>query len=235
MRIISKFKDYWDAGMGLGHDPSLVFKRDQLRFGVRNSPAPPASLNAFVKIGESSPPPIQLIRPCAGVSSIYVGFGLLWVAGKLYPTAYMIVRLPGEVTSSASRFFYSFAELAKALLPYGFDPEAKKASRSWRNIYNLRPAPWFELDASEKLLDCAYEHRLATVSLFGDDVTINPRLADYEFFRRMGPFEAYQELSMFWGNLAAPERSVVAIPDRYRIAQHSFDEWSFRKPPQAAR
>lgn len=57
------------------------------------------------------------------------------------------------------------------------------------------------------------------------------RLADFSFARAMPPAQAYQELSMFLGNIAAPDNTPITISDKDRIQQHGFDNMSFRKYP----
>ena len=58
-------------------------------------------------------------------------------------------------------------------------------------------------------------------------------LKDVQFYKAIEPWRAYQELSMFLGNIAAPDRVPVVVSDKDRLQQHGFDKWSFRKPPQS--
>ena len=61
---------------------------------------------------------------------------------------------------------------------------------------------------------------------------LNARLADYQFYRVKDPFTAYQNLSMYLGGLASPERSIPPISDSDMLQAKGFDKkWSFRKPP----
>ena len=70
------------------------------------------------------------------------------------------------------------------------------------------------------------EHRLV----------FNPELQTLDFAKVLGPWEAFQELDMFFARLAAPESAPpVVIEDKYRIAQRGFDRFSFRKAPSKRR
>jgi hypothetical protein len=62
---------------------------------------------------------------------------------------------------------------------------------------------------------------------------INPLLKDYEFYKVFDAFQAFQEISMFIGGvLGNREKDIVVVADKYKIEQHGFDKWSFRKEPE---
>lgn len=61
------------------------------------------------------------------------------------------------------------------------------------------------------------------------NVVINPRLADYEFFRIVDNFTAYQELCMWFGNKANPEKPIPYIDDKTMAEAKGFNKFSFRK------
>lgn len=62
-------------------------------------------------------------------------------------------------------------------------------------------------------------------------LTINGSLEKFGFAKVMPPHLAFQELSMFFGNMTPDAAPMVEIGEKYRIAQHGFDRWSFRKMP----
>jgi len=70
-----------------------------------------------------------------------------------------------------------------------------------------------------------------------DDVFIvNANLKDYEFYRVIDAFTAFTELQMFIGGvLGTGEKEIIEVEDRYKIGQHGFDKWSFRKEPSKKR
>jgi hypothetical protein len=67
---------------------------------------------------------------------------------------------------------------------------------------------------------------------FEYQIEINPCLREYNFAKIRDPFSAHQELYMFVsGVLNQPERPMVAISDSDKIHKHGFDKYSFRKLP----
>ena len=61
---------------------------------------------------------------------------------------------------------------------------------------------------------------------------VNPILKDYEFYKVVDAFTAFTELQMFIGGvLGVGEKEIVEIEDKYKIPQHGFDKWSFRREP----
>lgn len=62
-------------------------------------------------------------------------------------------------------------------------------------------------------------------------VTFNAELKPFDFVRIVEPFTAFQEISMFMGNLAVPLKEIPEISDQDMAIAKGFDDWSFRKLP----
>ena len=61
---------------------------------------------------------------------------------------------------------------------------------------------------------------------------VNPVLKDYEFYKVFETYSAFQEIQMFIsGVLGTNNKDIIEVEDKYKIAQHGFDKWSFRKEP----
>lgn len=61
---------------------------------------------------------------------------------------------------------------------------------------------------------------------------INPTLKKYEFYKVFDSFLAFQEIQMYIsGVLGSNENDTIEVDDKYKIGQHGFDKWSFRKEP----
>ena len=59
---------------------------------------------------------------------------------------------------------------------------------------------------------------------------INPNLKNYEFYKIFDTFQAFQEIQMFLGGvLGAGEKNIIEVEDKYKIAGHGFNKWSFRR------
>lgn len=235
MRIISKQKDYYDAAMAEGQDRSLVFVRHQEEWNTayRTVEVPPL-LQPFMDVNARvNPRHVQFTRPMPDVMEVNTSFGLIWFAGRLYPFAGTRARRLGEIVTPPHKFAYTLADLVQHLAEYDCKLPDKKKRRGV--LWGERPSfeKFFELSGSRELEAIAYERNIPVASAFEHTVRLNGRLKDYEFIRRLDPYQAYQELSMFLGNLAAPDRVPVHVADKDRIQQHGFDEWSFRKMPEA--
>lgn len=62
---------------------------------------------------------------------------------------------------------------------------------------------------------------------------INGDLSKYNFAKQINPYEARQMIETFLRNDLAVEMKPQQLDDKYRIAAHGFDKWSFRRqdPP----
>ncbi len=62
---------------------------------------------------------------------------------------------------------------------------------------------------------------------------INGNLSDYDFAKQINPYDARQMIEQFLRNDLVVEMKPQQLDDKYRIAAHGFDKWSFRKdtPP----
>jgi hypothetical protein len=243
MRIISKFHDYYDAAQADGFDRSLVFLREAAQYpNCQRHGDTPAPLKAFARFAQQhSPGCISLDRRGPGKNiRVEVDFGLILFAGKLYPFARVEYRSFYGGRTEAPLTCYSRDELVAALAPYDYDlDERDKRTAKGRALWGADPvttATFFALSGSEQLREEALAQRLAVASWErdGDLGKINPTLAEFQLYRHLHAWQAFQELSMFWGNLAAPDRVPVTIADKDRIAQHGFDKWSFRRMPTKA-
>jgi hypothetical protein len=63
----------------------------------------------------------------------------------------------------------------------------------------------------------------------------NPKLKDWQFYRIVDTYTAYQEVFMYLGSLAVPLKEIPEISDKIMRDAKGFDEWSFKKPPSKKR
>lgn len=108
--------------------------------------------------------------------------------------------------------------------------------------------PWHHLrhDQFERFFQAAAEHRDKYGQMFQDNhcpvftcrvgrecvVTHNGRLKDLEFYRLVDPYTAFQEIAMFLGGMASPEKPIPKIDDKTMAQAKGFNKWSFRKEPK---
>lgn len=59
-------------------------------------------------------------------------------------------------------------------------------------------------------------------------IIYNSLLRPYDFVRIFDPYTAFQEISMFLGGLAVPEKQMPIIPDELKLRSKGFSDQSFR-------
>ena len=62
-------------------------------------------------------------------------------------------------------------------------------------------------------------------------VCYNCSLRDYKFFKVMDTVTTYQEIAMFLGGLATPQKPIPVPSDKDMVSIKGFDKFSFRKDP----
>ena len=59
----------------------------------------------------------------------------------------------------------------------------------------------------------------------------NPVLKDFQFFRAVSTYQAFQEISMYIsGVIGVGEKNTVTISDKDMRDAKGFDDWSFKNP-----
>lgn len=215
MRIKSSFHDYYDGIQAEGQDASLIFVRETQRFA---SDYPREKLSRALKRIDQycqKLPSISLSLSAKREVPVRLTTGIVVFAGKVYP--YLVAHPDMVLASSATKgptYFYSLEALLTA----------------YPNIVrSKRMEAFFKNRGSNVLLDAAVEGHLPIVTWQAQNLSVNAALTPLQFYKQMAPAQAFQELAMFLGGLAAPEPTIEAISDKYRIQQHGFDKWSFRK------
>ena len=231
MYIISKFKDYYDGVVGtMGIDKTLVYERKIIEIedskkmlkefrGFRNWND--IHKNHFLNIGQAD----TNSKKYENNNFFIIGF-----CGKLY----LGWKFEYKVNVWNNR---KIVEVIKTDIIYGYK-NAKKHLKTnfWRSNLNddveyvmkYDPINMFrELGAPIFIYDS--DNRSPRKS---DIMIINPILKEWEFYKVMDSFAAFQEISMFIGGvLGIDEKEIIEIEDKYRIAKHGFDKWSFRREP----
>ena len=186
---------------------------------------------------------------------------LIIFCGKLYPLLISNVDMtnPGSYQSWNNKHYYTCysAEHVDALVSkYGdkkkkqkyFNPKppTKRERRySWRVTKRLnqpKVAQFFDAypaERNEELVNLHFEVGSPIILINGlsehcdnGNVVLNPILKDYQFFKIVDSFTAFQDLSMFVSGVMGGQcPPMVEIEDKYRIAMHGYDEQSFRKRP----
>lgn len=238
MRIISKFQDYYDAGMAQGQDRSLVFLREHQEVRIDATPFESAGLESLAKaLQKRLPRFVSSGRLGSAIRDCCQHPGLVLFAGRLYPYVKVTLEYTEIGRPSAYRFFYDEDSLKGFYAEIGRNLALPKR-RSWGDDGRQTWDEFFPLNGNRDLEAEAIKHRLPVVALTLEGgpslMHINPQLKQLEFYRCLDTWQAYQELSMFVGNLAQPDPVMAKISEKQKVAKHGFDEWSFRTMPKGA-
>lgn len=242
MYIISKKKDYYDGVAGTtGIDKTIVYDRQIIEVEENNIPTffakkrycfgkndqtPPHNLNSYRLKKE-----VTIVYP--EYSSFIIGFcGKLYIGWKLY--------------SEGKTLSYGGKELITTIT-YDFDNMKKLIEeKSWGDrkfvedvnfIINYNAVDLCrEFNSPVFVYDFDYNKTSINKYWLGNHhpkIIINPLLKEYQFYKVFDAVQAFQEIQMFIGGvLGNKEKDIIEVADKYKIAQHGFDKWSFRKMPE---
>lgn len=136
----------------------------------------------------------------------------------------------------------TFLDLCKK---YGFDPDYLK-TQYYRRKELVEMSEFFNptLDWITKLQEFALNSKVSIAILANDrgvglgkidlantHYVLNPCLKDIQFYQVLDAFTAYQELEMWVGGVLSNNPQIQPVPDKFKIQQHGYDEYSFRKLP----
>jgi hypothetical protein len=242
MLIISKKKDYYDGVAGTtGIDKTIVYDRQIVEVEEKDIPKFFERKRYHFARNDQSPfynlfhhglkKELHVLYPnCA---HFVIGFcGKLYVGWKLYSKGEEIHLGYNKVITTIT---YDF-ENAKKL----FEPQTwgrRKFVDDVNYILNYDAIDLFrEFNTPVFIYDGDYgrtdiNERCSNPN--NPKFFINPLLKEYQFYKVFDAVQAFQEIQMFLsGVLGNKEKDIVVVADKYKIEQHGFDKWSFRKEPQ---
>ena len=228
MRIISKFHDYYDIGMSHGHDETVTYVRDTKEIDVKDIA------------------PIRKNRIREGCSYDFNIFGF---CGRMIPMVTVsITKIVKGKAEYLTYYAYTVDDLLAVHRRYGFSDET--TSRGWRTRRKTpndlgRAVQFIEEQTDWKELEGLW-HKHSTPVFWvpmvrrgwSDNITyekkhyvINPVLSEFEFYKVLDPYTAYQEIDMFIGGvLANVENNMIEVDEQHRLTGHGYDQDSFRQP-----
>lgn len=233
MRIISKFKDYYDGGMAHGQDRSLVYLRDTAIYGWRaEDGAPPQGWAAKHHLPGTVGPHL-LNKNANSWWARRVEDGCVYFCGKSYPF-YVLdaeVEVPifagtsSPVTKKTIRVFSWDKEF-----PSLIEQRGAKTDGHWQDFLQNN------MGRDNPDLNIHYRSPIVVwmprVSSNGDDLIINANLKEIGFQKIVDPFTAFQEISMFLGGVLGQNLDPPAtMTDKEKIVSHGLDPvYGFRTP-----
>lgn len=245
MYIISKQKDYYDGVVGsVGIDKTIVYERefveiedykdfpDEFRI---NQPWKRDRENHFLNVGRYN---VVKESPYQVADSFIIGF-----CGKLY------LGWKFRWEEQELQEYGGYCPVMKTKIIYGFE-NAKEHFKetSWHGnlvddvnyVLNYDPIELFRKYNTPVFIYDDYYDRIRIIEHWSrrgsSRFLINPVLKDYEFYKVFDPYTTFQEIQMFIsGVLGTGEKEIIEVEDKYKIAQHGFNKWSFRKEPTKKR
>ena len=234
MRIISKFKDYYD-GVSI-HDATerLVYVRHT---GIFPSEATP---NFIKHVAPSNPldSKIAYIAFCGKLYVMYLcPFDNTWHIGYPELVQHVLSMTPPEFygrndCENAKKHFQSEKFLTQnGTWSYNDRFSYRSNMKAWEH--------WIE-NYSNQTVDLSFHIEYKTpvfayaphydISWAKNKFILNPRLADYNFYKHVDAYTAYQEIDMFLGNQMVDQfdPSVGRTDNEIRDSK-GFDNRSFRK------
>lgn len=245
MRIISKFKDYYDCGMSWGQDSSLVYLRNMQEIDHKILYLGPRSKKSPFVYGNNNPP----------LREYTIGF-----CGKIYGCLAMChyISEHSYLRLDKEQFCYDIQDVDRFVETF-YDEQQKEYYNSplrktrrfgttfavvgSRNLVSVRRSYCEEFftyfkQIKENYLDVFIERKSPIFVIYPWEsynnkgkTVLNEQLSKFSFAKVFDPVIAYQELSMFMGGMASPEKNIPEVSDLDMIEAKGFDNWSFRKMP----
>ena len=221
MRIVSKFKDYYDNGMKYGQDKTHTY--------VRNTKEVPLEIKSIYLSTSGS----YKNKP----EDIIYFYGVVGFCGDIYP----FIKWHYNNDNAKSCITYDKDEIVE--LTTRHIDNKKRLFYNKKSYINEELEYFNNLKNNKKLKSLFLKYRVPIFSMINESLNyiskpntleLNSNLSNLEFYRVVDPFQAYQKIDMFIGNELAP-RDEIEVPvgsDKVIAASKGYDKWSFRKEPQ---
>ena len=227
MKIISKFHDYYD-GAGSGDlDPVPVYKRHTEEVSEPNIFEKKNNLYNADRISMKSHYTIKHIYS-------RVETGIIGFCGTVYPYILKERYPEGDLTHRMGfSFNYDGLKFKRLLFPekdkWGLYPrQREKYFENW-----LQNIPKLDFIFEKYNIPAFRVMDINSDSRNMIRIELNPKLADFYFYKVKDPYTAYQEIRVYLGKELARDRE-VDVPtgdDKVLAESKGYDKWSFRREP----
>jgi len=250
VRIISKFRDYYDSALCYGADPNLLYIRTQEEL-QRDTYIKDEKKQLPGNMDEILLPVFNMLHNMPSEISIYskrfkrdfqipiiskiIGFcGVFYPAMTIEDTTYYDTKgIVSSLPSESLEYIYTKREQIEEALSekqkYSFCYSRTKLTYEyWKKVTeeittNRYDSVFLGLGVPVFKVEHYYKARMI-------QITLNPCLKNEDFPKIKIPTDCFQEISMYLGNqLASQKDPNIGISDKDMIAEKGFDDWSFRK------
>jgi hypothetical protein len=228
VRIVSRFKDFYDGVRALDREDTPLYVRDTQRIDLATlSIAQHRAL--FAQLGplwgERVVPPDPRMVPNA--ERVVVGF-----CGQVF-SGYLVC---GEICWSLSDVEAAVLRHLPQRTQHEHVIAELRSTRVW-SYGRLNVAAWTRHveQRPARIAPAPFLALRAPIIVVTDSVVVvNPSLREYHFAKHLDPYAAWQELSMYLGNtlLLDAQPPPRPIDDTLRAHTHGFDKSSFRNTKQ---
>jgi hypothetical protein len=241
MYIIAKRKDYYDGVAGTtGIDKTIVYERETQEFEKDDIPVLFERHRGYWGLSRAKTPfhamhyhnmKKEFRNICNHHSYFILGFcGKLYIGWKLY----RVINSDEEVSTEYTYDTEYMLNILEEKSWEGNISDSVKYVQSYNamQIFRDLKSPAFVYDSDYGRTHYFRRKNNDQYSKF----IINPLLKDFQFYKVFDAVQAFQEVSMFMGGvLGRGEKEIVEVADKYKITQHGFDKWSFRKEPEKSK
>lgn len=251
MKIISKFKDFYDSALSYGADESIIYIRNSIEYEIDKNRQYykqlkkieyPESLKQYIDLFYNSP---SRDFNFSKKDNIQITSSILGFCGQIYPI--FNVKLDDQ---SEVKHFYDVILLKKFIDPLIKDKKdlyfyTERFYFSGSGFYN-REYLFSEKDIKRYINDIKNLNKnkdilnvffdiespifLISSLKYKQIVEINPILKDIEFFKIKDAYTTFGEISQFIsGILPSNKKNLIKFTDKEKLQSHGFDDWSFKK------
>jgi len=228
-------KDYYDGVAGtMGIDNTIVYKRELIEIEEKDFPDI-IKRNRYSWRKSNDNPIIKLANHhlTKDYKKIYEGYGhfVIGFCGKLY-IGFKLYRkeLYDGIYKLNTIITYDIKSIKNLISSQSYWGNIEEDINAVQNMDVLQL--FRDFNTPVFIYDGDYGRTYSLVRWYNNKCKfiINPNLSDYQFYKVFDAFQAFQEISMFMGGvLGRGEKEIVEVADKYKIEQHGFDKWSFRK------
>lgn len=234
MKIISKYKDYYDSALAYGSDEELVYlrKKSKIAFASLSDPV----RDRLTKL-RCNLPHISLHisgERYSGYDNMSAPF-LLGVCGKIYPVVCLTLK-------GVDTFAYSYEDVMSFLRKHKLQKELEdfEDARSWlwnssddlRSFFSIKFEALGEVFINNKvpLFQVTFNEGLAGPT--SCEIVLNPQLKSCEFYKKLDAYTVFQDIGMYLdGVLGVTAPDMVGIDDLVMRGKKGFDNTSFKHMP----
>ena len=266
MRIISKWKDYYDTALALGHDEHVTFVRETEEYVGNQIP----DEFLFMQTQGYERAVFRDIKS-KFIEDVVLTPHTVAFCGKLH-RGIILSETPRSsyYREAKHNFFYDLESLEEALSrkgkeglillskkpivhigkPSGIRTKAEKYRSAIEHTnlkYRKAVEEYFKTPTTDQYRDFFIERKIAIAAsnsaiwnpkyswsenLKDPSLIVNPVLSNWQFYKVIDAYLAFQELEMFLGGVLAGEDNPMAgISDRDLAEAKGYNCMSFRKDP----